>query len=409
MTAALGIFVLTYALITFQNIPGVHIHRPAASLLGATAMVLLGVVRLDEAYRLVDMDTLVFILGMMVLIGYLEVAGFFGRVEAAVLARARTRRGLLGLVVASSGLLSALFMNDTICLMLTPVVLRVTRRAGLAPNPYLVALATSANIGSALTPMGNPQNMLVAVHSGVPFLSFVLKLAPLTLLGLALNAFVVERAYAAEFGAQDALPPPPAAAPHADERLMWVCLAATAVLLVLFAAGTRPPLAALAVASGVILAGSTRPRAAFRHVDWELLLMFSGLFVVMGGLRESGALDGIFAAVAHFSHASPGAQAAAVAAASAFASNVVSNVPAVVFFVQLLPKLGAGENLWLVLAWASTVAGNLTLIASVANLIVMETAKGQARVGFWEYARVGFPLAALLIAAGTAYLAWLPV
>ena len=178
-TAAL-VFGLTYLLLSFQSLPGIFLRRPAAALLGAVAMVAGGVVPLDKAYRLVDLDTLVFILGMMIVIGYLEVSGFFEKVEWLILERARTARGLLALVVASSGLLSALFMNDTICLMLTPVVVRLVRRCGLRPAPYLIALATASNIGSAFTPMGNPQNMIIAVHSGVPFLSFVLKLAPLS-------------------------------------------------------------------------------------------------------------------------------------------------------------------------------------------------------------------------------------
>ncbi|MDE2293127.1 MAG: anion transporter [Elusimicrobia bacterium] len=405
MAWAVAVFVLTYLLISFQNIPGVHIHRPAAALVGATAMVVLGVVRLDQAYRLVDMDTLAFILGMMVLIGYLELSGFFQRVESAVLARARTPRQLLALVVASSGLLSALFMNDTVCLMLTPLVLRVTRRAGLSPNAYLVALATAANIGSAMTPMGNPQNMIVAVHSRIPFLPFVLTLAPLALAGLALDYWAVGLAYAGDLSAAELPPAPAAAEAPGDERLLAVCLGATVLLLALFMLGVPPPLAALASACAVIVLGATRPRAAFRHVDWELLLMFAGLFVVMGGLRASGALERLFAAAASFAGRSLPARLAAVSAASAVGSNVVSNVPCVVFLVQLLPGLGGGRALWLALAWASTVAGNLTLIGSVANLIVLETSKGETRVGFWEYCRVGAPVALLLIAAGTGYLA----
>ena len=405
MLAAGTIFGLTYLFLSFQSLPGVHIPRPAAALLGAVGMVAFGVIRLDEAYRLVDFDTLAFILGMMIVIGYLEVTGFFEHVEVWILRRARTTRQFLGLLILSSGVLSALFMNDTICLMFTPVLLRMLRRAGLKPQPYLIALATSANLGSVLTPMGNPQNMIVAIHSGIPFLTFAARLLPLAAAGLALNYQVVVRLYPEEFAAGRRLASASPAPAPVRSRLLYVCLAVVGLELVLFAFNVRPPLVALTAASLLILAGSTRPREAFKHVDWELLLMFAGLFVVMGGLRSSGLLSGLFAALGRRAAAPLGARLAAVSASSALLSNVVSNVPCVVFFTDLIPAFGGHPSLWLALALSSTIAGNLTLIGSVANLIVFESARGEAKVGFGEYLRAGAPLALLLIAAGTGYLA----
>lgn len=404
LTAGL-IFAATYLLISCQNMPGVHLHRPAAALLGAVAMVVFGVIRIDEAYRLVDFDTLVFILGMMIVIGYLEVTGFFARVETLLLEHAETPRQLLGLVVLSSGVLSALFMNDTVCLMLTPVLLRLLRRAGRSPNPYLIALATASNLGSAATPMGNPQNMIVAIHSGIPFVKFTLTLLPVSALGLWLDYLLLQRLYPAEFAENRPLRMREPAVPPVKSRLLYVCLGAVALLLGLFAADVHPPTAAIAVAALLILAGSTRPREAFRHIDWELLLMFAGLFVVMGGARTSGLLGAFLDGLAGLRTRPQGVQLAFVAASSAGVSNLVSNVPAVVFYSNVLPHLGGGQALWLALAMASTLAGNLTLIGSVANLIVFESARGEARVGFWEYFRAGAPLAAFLIAAGTLYLA----
>jgi Na+/H+ antiporter NhaD/arsenite permease-like protein len=295
-------------------------------------------------------------------------------------------------------------MNDTICLMLTPLVLRLARRAGVAPKPYLIALATSSNIGSVMTPMGNPQNMIIAIHSGIPFLEFALRLAPIALIGLWLNHLLILRLYPPDFAPDRRFAEPLHAQALPRSRLLYVCLGTTVLLLGLFAADASPPLAALGAACLLILAGATRPRNAFRHIDWELLLMFAGLFVVMGGLRVSGALSGIFDLVARSSGQGLGLRLAAVAGSSALASNVVSNVPCVVFFTQILPGLDAGHAAWLVLAMASTLAGNLTLIGSVANLIVLESSKGEVRVGFWEYCRVGTPLAAFLIAAGTIFL-----
>ncbi|MBI4249042.1 MAG: anion transporter [Elusimicrobia bacterium] len=404
MTAALTIFILTYLLISFQNIPGVHIHRPAAALLGATAMVVFGVLPLSESYQLVDLDTLVFILGMMIVSGYLEISGFFEQIELIVLRNARSPRQLLALLTASSGLLSALFMNDTICLMLTPVVLRVTRKARLRPNPYLIALATSANIGSVVTPVGNPQNMIVAIHSGISFGAFVRALLPLGLAGLLLNYWFLCRLYPEDFNSErkivlDLNPQTPV-----RSRLLYACMGATALLLILFAWDVHPPLAALAVASLLILLGAAKPRDAFRHVDWELLLMFAGLFVVMGGLRQSGALTLVSEALTRLSAGGLGVRMSVAAFCSVIVSNVVSNVPGVIFLAHILPGLGKEDSLWLLLAMTSTLAGNLTLIGSVANLIVVETAKDQARVGFWEYCRAATLPSAFLIIAGSFYL-----
>lgn len=404
---AAAVFGLTYLLLSFQNLPGVFIRRPAAALIGAVAMVAGGVVSLDSAYRLVDLDTIVFILGMMIVIGYLEVSGFFEKVEWLILERARTTRDLLALVVLSSGLLSALFMNDTVCLMLTPVIVRIVRRCGLKPAPYLIALATSSNIGSVCTPMGNPQNMIIAVHSHLPFNVFVLKLLPITALGLWLNYHVLRRTYREEFPQHRAVSVAGASAPAGRGRLIYVCLAASALLLVLLALNIHPPLAAISVAALLILAGATKPREAFARIDWELLLMFASLFVVMGGLRESGLLGRLMERLAHAGSASLPARLAGLSAVSALLSNVVSNVPAVVFLSNILPVLGGHDSLWLALAASSTVAGNLTLIGSVANLIVFESARKDAAVGFWEYFRVGAPLAVLLTALSVGWLAWL--
>jgi len=184
LTAAI-IFALTYVIIGIQKIPKLHLGRPAGALLGAVAMVAFRVIDFDTALRAIDLDTILFLLGMMIVLAYLELSGFFELIERRILGLARSARGLLLLVVLSSGFLSALFMNDTVCLMLTPILVRVTRRLGLPVAPYLIALATAANIGSAATILGNPQNALIAVRSGISFVAFTGRLWPVSLMGLA--------------------------------------------------------------------------------------------------------------------------------------------------------------------------------------------------------------------------------
>lgn len=393
---ALGIFLLTYILLAFQGIPGIFLPRPAATLAGAVAMVAAGVVALNDAYRLVDLNTIVFLLGMMIIVAYLQVSGFFQIVERRILSRAKTRKQFLGWLIASSGILSALFMNDAVCVMLTPVVLLFCERASLRPAPYLIALATSSNIGSAFTPMGNPQNMLIAVHSGIPFTRFVLALAPCALGGLALNYLFISRLYRNELSLplrQEPLPPED----RPRSRLIYVCLGATALLLVMLAVNMSPAFAAISVATLLIVAGSTRPREALKEIDWQLLLMFAGLFVVMGGLREAGLMEKLTAAASGAAARWPEGKLWLLGGISTVLSNLASNVPAVMLLSNTVDALGGGTSLWLCLAVTSTVAGNLTIIGSVANLIVFETAREKVKIGFMEYFYAGAPVGIFLI------------
>src|SRR6266487_3998051 len=187
MTAGLLIFALTYVLIAVQRLPFVHLNRPAASLVGAVAMVVFGVLSLPDAYAAVDFDVLVFLLGMMLIVGYLEVGKFFEWAAEWVLQRARTPERLLLGVVVGGGLLSAFFVNDTICLVVTPVLLAALGPMRVRPNPYLIGLAMGANVGSVLSVTGNPQNMLVGIWSRATFGGFLVHMLPVALGGLALT------------------------------------------------------------------------------------------------------------------------------------------------------------------------------------------------------------------------------
>ena len=174
--ARLAILLATYLLIAVQQVPFLRLNRPAAALLGAVAMVTIGGLPLRDAYAAIDLDVMVFLLGVLLLTGYLETGGFFEWAARHIVARAHSARMLLGAVVATSGLLSAFFVNDTICLVMTPLMLAVLRPLGLRPLPFLLAIALSSNVGSAMTPTGNPQNMLIAVASGIHFARFIIKL-----------------------------------------------------------------------------------------------------------------------------------------------------------------------------------------------------------------------------------------
>ena len=198
MTTGLVIFAATYLLIAVQRLPFVHLNRPAAGLLGAVAMVVSGVLSLPDAYAAIDLDVLVFLLGVMLIVGYLEVGKFFEWAAEWVLRRARTPRRLLLGVVVGGGLLSALFVNDTVCLVVTPVLLAALGPLRVRPTPYLVGLAMGANVGSVLSVTGNPQNMLVGIWSGATFGGFLLHMLPVGLGGLAITYAYLRWAYRAE-------------------------------------------------------------------------------------------------------------------------------------------------------------------------------------------------------------------
>jgi Na+/H+ antiporter NhaD/arsenite permease-like protein len=202
VVTALLVFLITYLFVGLTQVPRIPISRPAGALVGSVLMVVTGVLTLDQAFAAVDMHTLLLLLGMMIITVYLRRAGFFELMAERILSLARTPVQLLLLVSLASAFLSALFVNDTICLLFTPVLLEVTAQAGVNPVPYLLALATSSNIGSVMTVTGNPQNMLIGIASGIPYLAFLRSLAPVALIGMTASIGVIRLLYRGEITKQ---------------------------------------------------------------------------------------------------------------------------------------------------------------------------------------------------------------
>ena len=401
-TAAL-IFFFTYVAIALQGLPRLRLDRASGALLGAVAMVAFGVLDFDAALAAIDLDTILFLLGMMIVLAYLELSGFFEVMERRLLGFARSARGLLVWVVGTAGVLSAVFMNDTVCLMLAPVIVRLTRRLELPPVPYLLGLALAANVGSACTILGNPQNAWVGVRSGLGLLPFAAALWPVSVAGLAVSALLLVWRYRAALP-RGPRPVPPPRAPRTLERGLLVSgLLAGMGMLVLLACGVRPAAAAMAAAAAVIVAGAARPRTVLREVDWPLLLFFSGLFVVMRGVERAG-LAAVALSATSSLHAADARSLGTLGVAVTALSQAVSNVPAVLLFGPTLAAAPAAvaPKLWLALAAFSTLAGNLTILASAANVIVVESARRDGvEVGFLEHLLVGLP-----VTVATLLLAW---
>jgi Na+/H+ antiporter NhaD/arsenite permease-like protein len=364
-------------------------------------MVVGGVLTLEQAYAAIDFDVLVFLLGLMLIVGYLEVGKFFEWSADWVLRHARTPPRLLFGVVVGGGLLSALFVNDTVCLMVTPVLLAALGPLRMRPLPYLLGLAMGANAGSVLSVTGNPQNMLVGVWSGASFGAFAWRMLPVAAGGLAITYGYLRWAFAGELREPFGEPLAPVPAPL-DRPLVAKGLVMFGAAVAGWLAGGSLPLVAITCGAGMVALAQRDPAYAIERVDWTLLLFFAALFVVMRGLEQTGAVAWIDArALALVRGGSRWADAAVASAVMLTLSNLISNVPAVMLWRTVVPALPDPDLMWRVVAMSATFAGNLLLIGSMANLIVAERAEARGvRIRFGQYARVGVPVTLLTIAWG---------
>ncbi len=397
------IFGLTYAGLAAGKVPGLKLDRPAIALVGASAMLAFGVLDLPEAAGAVDYRTILLLFGMMVLVAYLEMSGFFALATERIAERFAGPKMLLAVIVGLSGGLSAFLVNDVVCVALTPLVVVLCRRLRRPPIPYLVGLATASNIGSVATITGNPQNVIIGSLSGISYLRFSARLAPIALVGLVLDFLIVAIVYRAEMAAE--LPAPSSAgAPRfrVHRGLLIKSVLVTLATIGLFFAGW--PIATVALgAAAVCLVDRVKPERAFRAVDWPLLVMFCGLFVVVHAFEvhvvRTWGIDRWRALL--------DSPVVLVSLLSAALSNLVSNVPAVLLFEPLMKVMPQKETAWLALAMSSTLAGNLTVLGSVANLIVVENARRSGtELGFFEYLKVGVPVTILTTFVGVAWLLW---
>jgi Na+/H+ antiporter NhaD/arsenite permease-like protein len=399
VTAGYAVFAVSYLVFALGKFPGMKIDRPGMAIIGAVLMVAFRVVSAEDALRSVDFATLVLLFSMMLVVGCLHLAGFFDWITEQIIQRLRPKH-LLPTVIFITGVLSAFFVNDIICLVMVPFALLASRRMGLKPLPYLLAVATAANIGSVATITGNPQNMLIGSSSGISYRSFLLHLGPVALAGLLIDWLILGVVFR-EQTAGDEAAGIRSATPHVS--LHELRKPAGVVLLVLggFIAGVPPAMMAAIGAALMLITRSREPRRVYEQVDWGVLVFFVGLFVIVGGAEKAGLTHELFAFADRFNLQN----AAVLTVVIACLSNLVSNVPAVMLFKTLIPTFHDPHSGWLVLAMASTLAGNLTITGSVANLIVIERANDDVQVTFWDYSRVGIPVTILTLVIGWGWLA----
>jgi Na+/H+ antiporter NhaD/arsenite permease-like protein len=383
------IFAATYVVLAIGRLPGFRVDRTGAAIIGAVLMLAFNVLTVAEAYSAINYETIMLLFGMMIVVANLRLSGFFTLVSAWVVEHARKPIVLLAGIVAVSGVFSAFFVNDTMCLVLTPLVLEITKRLGRRPIPYLLAVAMSSNIGSVATITGNPQNMMIGTFSGISYRTFAAALAPVAAIGLVLTVVVIAIVYRAEFRQENDLRLPHHAT-RVHRALLWKSVIASAAMIALFFAGQPVPKVAVIVGGLLLITRRVKPERVYREIDWGLLAMFIGLFIVIAGIEKTPLPAELFRATSRFP----------LSISSAVLSNLVSNVPAVLVFKSVVPKLADPARAWLTLAMSSTLAGNLTVLGSVANLIVVERARREVRIGFWEYAKAGVPLTILTLTMG---------
>ena len=324
------------------------------------------------ALAAIDFHTLVLLLGMMIIVANLRVSGAFALVARWLLEQAHKGYALLAMTVLASGVLAAFFINDVVCLSLAGPLIEVARILEIDAAPLLIALATGSNIGSVATITGNPQNMIVAGFAHIGYSAFAIRLAPVAVASLLVDYAVIAWLYHGRLSRirrRDDLhlPAPP---PERRYHLIKSSTVAGAVL-VLFAMGYPTHLVALGGGAALLFTRRTQPRSIYEQIDWTLLVMFAGLFIVVRGAETTHLLEDLVRA------AGPERlkNVAVLSVAAAVLSNLVSNVPAVLLFKPIYPQISQGMSTGLVLASASTLAGNLTLLGSIANLIVIEQAR----------------------------------
>ncbi|MBN2737249.1 MAG: anion transporter [Spirochaetales bacterium] len=394
------IIIFTLIGVALGRVPFFKMNRASFALIGATSLILVGAISLEKAYLSIDANTLVLLFAMMVLNANLRLAGFFDSIAYKLTCWAGTPKQLLAVIIFSSGVLSAIFLNDTIVLMFTPLVIAITTSLKRNPVPYLIGLMTSANIGSAATLTGNPQNMIIGIASGIPYGAFASRLAPAAFAGLIISFIVILLLYPKEFR-KERFQTPAECTVVIIKPLFYKSIAATSGLLIVLFLGAPIALSALGAAALLLFTRRVEPQKIFSEIDFTLLVFFSGLFVTTGAIEAIGLSDFFFNHFKSIAEAGP----INLSAVSVLLSNLISNVPAVLLFKPLIGGFSSPVEAWLTLALSTTFAGNLTLLGSVANLIVAESAaKKGIRISFGEYLKAGVPITLLSLLAGMALL-----
>ena len=400
MVVAWAIFLTSYFVFAVGRLPGTKIDRTAMAVIGAVLMFLFGILAPAQAIASIDFATLVLLFSMMLIVASLHLAGFFQWVSHLVIEHLSPRHLLPG-VIFTSGILSAFLVNDVVCLVMAPLLLGICKRMKLKPLPYLLGLATASNIGSAAAITGNPQNILIGSVSGISYRDFVAHLGPVALIGLFVDWALLHWIHLRSDTTDSCpLPAQPVVQNQPPETHLAWPLTVTLAVLAGFLLGFPPPLVAAAGGVLLLVQRHPEPRAIYGDVDWSLLVLFLGLFLILGGAEQAGITRDLLDLAERLNLHNPVIFAAVVT----LLSNIASNVPTVMLLKGMMPTFHDAHRAWLLLAMSSTLAGNLTITGSVANIIVVEKARAEAHISFVEYMKIGVPVSVITLAIGLLWL-----
>lgn len=386
-TIGLIIFIITYIGIIFTRLPKVNIDRPSAAFTGAVAMIVFGIISFDNAIKAIDFNTITLLLGMMIIVSTLKFEGFFSLIASKTISYSHSRNKLLIIIVFITGIASAFLVNDAVVLLFTPIIISICRKTNLNPIPYLIAEILSSNIGSAMTITGNPQNMLIGISSNISYLDFLIKLLPISIIGMIIIVFIVKLFYRKHFNDKSILEF------ETDYKYDFKKMRISVLIFLLVIIGfffgkilsLSIPIIALIGASLILLFGKAKPSSVIKDVDWVLLLFFASLFILVSSIQSLGLLDSFINIELNENLSSI----IGLHSLSLVMSQILSNVPYTVLMTPLMDVLN-NENLWLALASSATLAGNATIIGAMANLIVIESAeKENVKISFWEFFKIG--------------------
>lgn len=405
-TLALVVFIATYLLIAVHKTPWFEIKRSYSALIGALLMMIIGALTLQQAFDSIDFDVLFLLLGMMTLVAGLEYFGFFTLISDYLVKKCTAGFKLLLMIMLFSAVLSAIALNDAVVLMFTPIVIKCCMKMKINPIPYLIGLMMSANIGSIATAVGNPQNAYIVSLTGIDFGQYSLYCIPIAIVCLviayAILALIFRRSLFEQHDFNVGLTDEQR---NIQKRPLIAMIILTIVCFLGFILTgyfdvKLYQISLLAGAASLIMVLIAKPADGvwvIKRIDWNILLFFIGLFVLIGGAVHTGIISDIASLFPGFRDGET-PDVLGLSVFSVILSNLVSNVPAVMMIAEMMPN--ADFSLWITLAASSTLAGNTTLIGSAANIIVAERAdKYGVKINFLKFMLVGIVVTVATVAA----------
>lgn len=416
---SLSVFLLVYIVISFRQVRILNQNSSSVVLLGTVILVIFGVFTLEEAFSSIDVNTIVLLLGTMIFSAYVERTKFFEATSLWFISKAKKPRVMLGILMFVSGFFSSFFVNDTVCILLTPLVVAITRKINANPIPFLLGLVMSANIGSAMTLIGNPQNMIIATSSGLPFYKYFLYVLPIVFLSLLIAYLFILFMFRRDLNNVEVVIKESI---YRIPQPYWFIIYRLGLLFLLFVfmlflpsekllnvpESQKLPIIAITVGALAIVIGRFRPDDTLRVIDWTLILFFSGLFIVVEAVREVGIVESMYSFIKPYFGNSEISKYSVFSLITILGSNIVSNVPYVMIAKSWVREFVNPDKAYVLLAVVSTFAGNLTIIGSVANIIVLEKSKSVAKIDFWTYSKVGIPITIITSILAVIYITIIP-